>query len=233
MLGFNRTLVLLACCWIVKSCLCNFSHLFWGLGRRAYIYYLSDIIIISNMCIFLRCILRIYSLNVKLLHKNLAPHLHASEAHRRHELHGRHFSRAWKTLPKISRCDKNVQKQYKNIQPCIYSLSSPHVLRFQNTFISEYQVRQLCTYSYMHIKSNMIWMKEFKMMCPRCHVNWIEMEYQNESMSWCPDVTMSLSDICTMSGETLSRFEDLSGFNLHSSVFCVFIAHKPLTTKVL
>lgn len=61
-------------------------------------------------------------------------------------------------------------------------------------------------------------MKE--LMCPICHVNWIEMEYQNESSSRCPDVTMS--DICTMSGETLSRFEDLSCFNLH----------KPLTTKV-
>lgn len=100
-----------------KKLFVYFSHLFWGLGRRAYIYYLSDIIIISNMCIFLRCILRIYSLNVKLLHKNLAPHLHASEAHRRHELHGRHFSRAWKTLPKISRCDKNVQKRTKTYNP--------------------------------------------------------------------------------------------------------------------
>lgn len=78
------------------------------------------------------CILRMYSLNVKLLHQNLA-HLHASEAHRRHELHGRHFSRAWKTL-KNQVIWQKCTKMYKNIQPCIYSLSSPHLLRFQNTY---------------------------------------------------------------------------------------------------
>lgn len=46
-----------------------------------------------------------------------------------------------------------------------------------------------------------------------CKLDW------NGISKWI-DVTMS--DICTMSGETLSRFEDLSRFNLH----------KPLTTKV-
>ncbi len=61
-----------------------------------------------------------------------------------------------------------------------------------------------------------------------CKLDWNGIsKWIDFTLSWCHG-----SDICTMSGETLSQFEHLLGFNLHSSVFCIFIAHKPLTTKV-
>ena len=94
--------------------------------------------VVEHYMYFLPCILRMYSLNVKLLHQNLA-HLHASEAHRRHELHGRHFSRAWKTLK------NQLTKMYKNVQ----KHTTLHIQSIKSSsskipeHISEYQVRQL------------------------------------------------------------------------------------------